>query len=330
MSPHTLQATKLRLLTQLNILSIAVLMAPLIALVPTSHAQTMLISTTNSDFQITNTFSDVSIFNIEIEVDAPLARGAYSNPDIIEVTYQVMGTLDAGTPSGFTAFDLQRTISGEEFYAQGSYLNFEISDTAVLTDGIQVVELAGNGIVFTFDGKEIDNGRFHPALFELNIDGSGRIQNSNNIPSETPFQQINFGDEYITDLMFDPGNTTLITALGETPITEIDDDDDGGKCFIATAAYGSYFESEVLLLRQFRDSQLLTTDYGRAFVNFYYRISPPIANVIADHDSLKALTRAALIPVVYSIKYPLWSALTLLLFIAGIVTWRINNKTAPR
>ena len=29
---------------------------------------------------------------------------------------------------------------------------------------------------------------------------------------ENPLLQVDFGDEYITDLMFDPGNTTLLTA----------------------------------------------------------------------------------------------------------------------
>lgn len=285
-------------------------------LLSTVNAQTMLLSTSDSDYQITNTFSNVSTFNIQIEIDAPLASGIYLNPDIIEVTYQVTGSLEPGTPSGFTAFDLQRTISGEDFYLQGSSLSFEIADTAVLSDGVQVAELVGTGLVFTFNGREIDNGRFHPALLELNSDGSGRIQNSNNIPSSDPFQQVNFGDEYITELMFDPGNTTLITEPDNTPPAS--SGGDGGGCFIATAAYGSYLESDVMILRQFRDTHLLPSERGRALVAFYYRVSPPIANFIAGHDSLRALTRAALTPVVYSIKNPLLSAT--LLFLTLVLT----------
>ena len=45
----------------------------------------------------------------------------------------------------------------------------------------------------------------------------GRIQNSNNIIVEVPLQEVNFGDEYITDLMFDPGNTTLLTGTLPAP-----------------------------------------------------------------------------------------------------------------
>jgi len=182
-----------------------------------AFAQNMVLTTANGDFQITNTFSDVGIFNIRIEIAAPLTAGAYNNPDIVDVTYQVMGNLVPGTPSGFPAFNLQRSMSGTEVYAQGSSLNFEISPTAVLTDGVQVAELVGAGVVLTFNGREIDNGRFHPALFELNADGTGRIQNSNNIHTLDPLNEVDFGEEYITDLMFDPGNTTVITGMVVLP-----------------------------------------------------------------------------------------------------------------
>ena len=116
-------------------------------------------------------------FNFNIEINVPLAPGNYINPDIVSVTYQVQGALVPGTPSNFPAFNLQRTITGADFYAQGSSLSFEIAQSAVLTDGVQIAELVGNGIVFTFNGREIDQSRYHPALFELNADGTGRIQN---------------------------------------------------------------------------------------------------------------------------------------------------------
>jgi len=69
-------------------------------------------------------------------------------------------------------------------------------------------------------------------------------------------------------------------------------------CFIATAAYGSYLEGHVMILRNFRDSYLLTNSFGQAFVAFYYRNSPPIADYIAKHDSLRAIVRLTLAPVV--------------------------------
>lgn len=182
-----------------------------------AHAQTMVLSTSSGDYQVTPVFSNVVTFSIHVEIDAPMAPGVYVDPPIIGVTYQVTGSLVAGTPSGFPAFDLQRDITGTEFYAQGSSLSFEISRNAVLSDGVQAAELVGGGTVLTYDAREVDNGRFHPALLELDMNGTGRIQNSDNLPTLNPLLEVAFGAEYITDLVFDPGNTTLIIDPNGAP-----------------------------------------------------------------------------------------------------------------
>jgi hypothetical protein len=72
----------------------------------------------------------------------------------------------------------------------------------------------------------------------------------------------------------------------------------GGGCFIATAAYGTPMAAEVQILREFRDEYLLTNPVGQAFVDFYYKISPPIAEFITEHPSLKPIVRAGLMPAV--------------------------------
>ncbi len=72
----------------------------------------------------------------------------------------------------------------------------------------------------------------------------------------------------------------------------------GGGCFIATAAYGSYLHPFVKVLRAFRDKVLLVSPPGRSFVKWYYSVSPPIADVIARHNALKAAVRIALLPAI--------------------------------
>ena len=55
---------------------------------------------------------------------------------------------------------------------------------------------------------------------------------------------------------------------------------------------------EIEILREFRDEYLLTNPLGQALVGVYYRVSPPIAEFITEHPSLKPIVRAGLLPVV--------------------------------
>ncbi len=68
-------------------------------------------------------------------------------------------------------------------------------------------------------------------------------------------------------------------------------------CFIATASYGAD-SGEVGLLCDFRDKCLLTNPLGTAFVKAYYKLSPPIADIIRESEPLKAAVRVALKPLV--------------------------------
>ncbi|MBK19317.1 MAG: hypothetical protein CMM52_10840 [Rhodospirillaceae bacterium] len=182
--------------------------------------QAFVINFEAADFGLTPIFSNSQTFNFTIDIDAPLTAGTtYTNPTLNSVDYRVFGFL-AATPSGFPAFDLSRSITGTDFYAQGSSMSFEISAFADLTDGLQVSELVGTGVVFEFNAREVGNGRYHPPIVQLNTDGTGIIQNSNNFgginPATLQVVDVDFGEEYITALTF---NTSTLTIADAPPVS---------------------------------------------------------------------------------------------------------------
>jgi hypothetical protein len=95
----------------------------------------------------------------------------------------------------------------------------------------------------------------------------------------------------------------------------------GGGCFIATAAYGSYLHPKVMILREFRDTYLLTNAPGRAFVALYYRLSPPLADFIAGHETARALCRAMLAPLIVAVEYKRIVAIVLFLLAAFFIAY---------
>ena len=178
------------------------------------QAQAFTITLDSNDFGITTVYSSVTNFNFVIAVDEPFQAGTtYNNPTLSLVHYNIGGNLAAGTPSGFPAFSLLRSMDGSEFYAQGSSLSFTIAAGADLSDGLQMSELTGPA--FVLNAREFDTGRYHPSLFQLNLDGTGVVQNSNNFgptttnPATGQLVDVEIGEEYISNLTFDPATTTI-------------------------------------------------------------------------------------------------------------------------
>jgi hypothetical protein len=91
---------------------------------------------------------------------------------------------------------------------------------------------------------------------------------------------------------------TTITICGNYSIMANFEKSVAGGCFIATAAYGTPMAEEIQVLRRFRDECLLTNSLGTALVDVYYKVSPPIAEFITEHPSLKPIVRVGLMPVV--------------------------------
>ena len=69
-------------------------------------------------------------------------------------------------------------------------------------------------------------------------------------------------------------------------------------CFVATASFGTLLHPGVRVLRDFRDTFLATSGLGRALVDSYYAVSPPVADLIGRSGVLRATVRLLLLPLV--------------------------------
>jgi len=90
---------------------------------------------------------------------------------------------------------------------------------------------------------------------------------------------------------------SAITGDDPDPAISSIDSEEGG-CFIATAAYGSYLNPHVQILRDFRDEFLIPSPLGRKLVHLYYQCAPCIADSMGNYGSLRFLVRQGLLPVI--------------------------------
>lgn len=137
----------------------------------------------------------------------------------------------------------------------------------------------------------VSAGGYHTA--GLRADGSVVAAGNNdqgqcNVTSWTNIIQVSAGKWHTVGLR---GDGSAVAVGGKE--YAVDD-----RCFIATATYGTPMAEEVEILREFRHAYLLTNPVGRALVDFYYKVSPPMAEFITEHPELKPAVRLSLWPTV--------------------------------
>lgn len=129
------------------------------------------------------------------------------------------------------------------------------------------------------------------------------------------------------DTTFNDIIDAFVAKVMESPDAPVNGNGEGGSgCFIATAAFGSPLAPQVQVLRQFRDRHLLTNAPGRLVTAAYYRISPPLAEVVARSKPLRSVVRAGLTPIIGWTELFMWSPI--LGFAISLAFLVLGNRVA--
>jgi hypothetical protein len=95
------------------------------------------------------------------------------------------------------------------------------------------------------------------------------------------------------DAVIEGATHPFTTAAGASP----------SFCFIASAAYGTPTAEQIDVLRELRDVVLLKSAAGSRFVALYYRLAPPVSDLVARSGLSRTLVRKLLVdPIVWAVE----------------------------
>jgi uncharacterized repeat protein (TIGR02543 family) len=243
--------------------------------------------TMNGDYSIAANF--VAVYDLTI---SSTAGGSVTLPGEGAFTY------DAGTVVSLAA----TPASGYQFVNWtgdvGTIANINAASTTITMNGDYSI---------TANFEAIPAGQYR---LDISSSGCGYV----NTPGEGIFA---YDEGTVVELVANPvGDNVFVKWTGDvSTIADVEDATtnitmngdyaitatflcEGRLCFIATAAYGTPMAKEIEILREFRDKYLMTNPVGKGLVEFYYRVSPPIAEFITEHPTLKPIVRAGLVPAV--------------------------------
>ena len=98
----------------------------------------------------------------------------------------------------------------------------------------------------------------------------------------------NINMDTITRQYYNSNNSTLVSMNRRL------NPSDDGACYIATMAYGDYEHPQVQILRHFRDLYLAQRNWGKWFINTYYKYSPKLVEKLKNHTLINKFIRKSL------------------------------------
>nr|AIF05905.1 hypothetical protein [uncultured marine thaumarchaeote KM3_188_F10] len=229
------------------------------------------------------------------------------------------------------------SVTTEEFYAEGNIItisgfvkNFDASDPQKRMD-VTILITAPNGNLVTVlqispssDGNYSDSftaGGMISAEGDYTVKAKWGAQSN-----QTVFKYAgSSGAPDVQEETPEPTQTEVIDEepeVDEEPVMEssqpicgpgtvlknnvcVAEQQGGGGCLIATAAFGSEMAPQVQFLREIRDNTVLQTQSGSTFMTgfnqFYYSFSPAIADYERENLAFKETVKIAITPMLTSL-----------------------------
>lgn len=262
---------------------------------------------------VVSNLKNSGLTNIQFQVDGRLAKETITWSEVTGEITEFNLTVDQTAPPAFNYSSVAVVAANVVELSFNSNIVNNLADETALKSAITIS--TDGGATFNALGEEDS----------IEISNNKVIVTLKNELTSAP-AQLKVNAKALRDV---DGNL-LLSDVTTAPFSA--DDQVIDECFIATAAYGTKFGPAVTLLRQFRDDVLMQSALGRKFVETYYKISPPIAQAIAENGFLKGLVRVVLTPVValvYVVLHPATMVMALGAIAAfGVVVYRRRNRGA--
>ena len=239
--------------------------------------------------------------------------------------------------AAYAAVEPLSVTANKEFYAEGGTIiisgfvkNFDASDPQKRMD-VTIVITAPNGNLVTVlqispssDGNYSDSftaGGMISAEGDYTVKAKWGAQSN-----QTTFKYGgSSGAPVVEEEVPEPTQTEVVDEepeVDEEPVMEssqpvcgpgtvlknnvcVAEQQSGGGCLIATAAFGSEMAPQVQFLREIRDGTVLQTQSGSTFMTgfnqFYYSFSPTIADYERENPAFKETVKIAITPMLTSL-----------------------------
>ena len=103
-----------------------------------------------------------------------------------------------------------------------------------------------------------------------------------------------------------PSDEEIQVDTEENPELTQDTNQNGGGCLIATAAFGSELASQVQMLREVRNTKVMSTHAGTMFLSgfnqFYYSFSPTVADLERQSPIFKEFVKITITPMLATLS----------------------------